>query len=186
MWMQRKIGATFLFTLAAVLGATLMAAGCSGQREVSDADIRVMKRDQMTGALDAPGTVVVDTRKPEAYKQGHLPGAINIYLPDIRRQDPRLGNAERIVVYGRGWTDPLSTAAAKKMMALGYVNVHEYKGGVEEWRNADRELVKSGGEGRPETGGSGGSSESEGDQSESGDTAAAGEAAQGGSDQGGN
>jgi rhodanese-related sulfurtransferase len=136
-----------------LVAAAAFLGGCQGQ-QISDADIQVMREEQMADALEAPDTVVVDVRKPERYAEGHLPGAINIYLPEIQRNDARLAEAERIVVYGKGWRDPLSTAAAKKMMALGYANVHEFKCGIEVWENADRRLVESSEtrKMRPETG----------------------------------
>jgi rhodanese-related sulfurtransferase len=113
------------------------------EAKVSDQDIPIVRISQVEAALREPAVVLVDARKPEAYVAGHLPNAINIYLPDIRSGDPRLARAKRIIVYAGGVRDPLGIAAAKRLVAMGYVNVQEYKGGVEEWQNTGRSLAGS-------------------------------------------
>jgi len=40
-----------------------------------------------------------------------------------------------------GVTDPLSLAAAKRLKAVGYANVSEFKGGTEVWTEAGHSLV---------------------------------------------
>lgn len=134
-------------TLAATLG------GCD-KAKVSDNSIQTVREPEVIEAAGQPQVVIVDVRKPEDFASGHLPGAINIYLPQIREGDPSLSSAKRIIVYSGGWTDPLSPAAAKKLMALGYQNVYEFKGGIEVWTAAGHPLTSSAAPtaGRPETG----------------------------------
>lgn len=130
----------------------LGAAGCD-KVKVSDQDIQILKESEMEAATADGETVVVDVRKPAAYAAGHIPNAINIFLPEIREQDPRLAGAKSIVVYAGGWTDPLSTAACKRLMAMGYTGVAEFKGGMELWKESGRQVATSvaPAETRPET-----------------------------------
>lgn len=124
--------------LAAVGGM----AGC-GQVYVSDNNITGIDRADVAAAQKSPTTTIVDVRKPESYAAGHIPGAINIYLPDIQSSDPRLGTAQKIIVYCDSPTDPLARAAAKRMLALGYKNVDVYQGGLEFWKRSGEQVVKS-------------------------------------------
>jgi rhodanese-related sulfurtransferase len=132
-----------VMTAAVVMAATtglIVLSGCDEIR-VSDSDVKVLREYEVIEAMKAPGTVLVDVRKPETYRAGHIEGAINLFLPQIVAGDPLLADSKRIIVYAGGWTDPLSTAAAKRMLALGYVNVEEFKGGVEVWTEMGHKLV---------------------------------------------
>lgn len=77
--------------------------------------------------------VLVDARSQEDYDRKHLPGAMNIPLEDIKSYADRLDKNEEIVTYCGGFQCPVSTEAAKALMGLGFKNVRDYKGGIEEW-----------------------------------------------------
>ncbi|MCC6581172.1 MAG: rhodanese-like domain-containing protein, partial [Phycisphaeraceae bacterium] len=77
---------------------------------------------------------VVDVRSPQRYEAGHIPGAINIPLATIKPDDDRLKDADAIVVYAAGWAEYLSPAGAKKLLAIGYENVFDFRGGLELWQ----------------------------------------------------
>jgi len=117
--------------------------GCGGNTQTSDSDIEIMRVEQVDAALEEGEAVLLDVRPEKAYHVGHIPVASNVPLPTIRRGDPRLANARQIIVYAGGWTDPLSTAGTKRLLALGYSNVYEFKGGTEVWRDAGGRLVET-------------------------------------------
>lgn len=144
---------TGLLAMVAVM-AGLGLVGCSGEPRVSDADVIQLSHEELLGYIAEGSTALLDVRKPELYEAGHIPGAINIFSPELRRRDSRLDGAKRIVVYGGGWTDPLAVNGAKRLIALGYKNVHEYKGGIELWEDSGGQLVstKTATQGRPEAG----------------------------------
>ena len=85
----------------------------------------------------------LDTREPADFAAGHIPGALNIPLPELDRRDPRLAEATRILVYAQGYDSPLSPAAAKKLISLGYQNVYDFRGGAELWKAEGNELVQN-------------------------------------------
>lgn len=120
---------------AAVLG------GCN-QAYINDNNVLLLNEQQVDAAKSVPHTVVVDVRKPEEYAAGHIPGAINIFLPSIQAGDARLSDAVKVIVYGQGPLDPLPRAAAKRMLALGYQGVDVYIGGIEYWQRAGKPIVK--------------------------------------------
>ncbi len=133
---------------ATMAGAMLLAGlvGC-GKTRTSDADIEVMREPALMKLLDEDGAglVLVDVRRPEAYASGYLPGAINIPVSKLERHanDPRLMAARRIVVYGQGWSDPLSRVGVKKLLAMGFKDVYDFKGGVELWQDTGHPLSRS-------------------------------------------
>ena len=124
---------------------------CSDTPKTSDQDIKQVDYPQLiamlqnqkpedTGFFDflqqkkAGPTVLLDPRIERRFNEGHLPGAVNIPLPKLVADDANLANAQNIVVYGTGWTDYLSPAAAKRLMAMGYKNVYDFRGGIELWK----------------------------------------------------
>lgn len=129
-----------------LLSGLMMLSGCEG-RQTSDADLTILDYEKMVEVMNDTKTraVVVDVRKPEAYAKGHIPGAINIPVLDIYHGDPRLAEAQRIVVYSNGWSprndDLLSWAAAKKLLAIGYDYVEDFRGGLSLWAESGGKVI---------------------------------------------
>lgn len=76
------------------------------------------------------GAILIDVRSPQEFKEGHLPGAINIPEYEIRKvknEMPKLN--QQIIVYcqygGR------SREAYNMLRKMGYTNVYSLKGGLE-------------------------------------------------------
>lgn len=76
------------------------------------------------------GAILIDVRSPQEFKEGPLPGAINIPEYEIRKvknEMPKLN--QQIVVYcqygGR------SREAYNMLRKMGYTNVYSLKGGLE-------------------------------------------------------
>lgn len=130
--MHRFLIACFL------LSAAMSLAGCDlFPTRTSDEDLLPIQTAELKAMLDDEKSAValIDVRTPARYQKEHLPGAVNIPLPDMAANDARLANAKNIVVYGSGWTDPLSRAGAKRLLAIGYKNVYDYRGGLELWKS---------------------------------------------------
>jgi rhodanese-related sulfurtransferase len=77
--------------------------------------------------------MLVDARSREDYDKGHLPRALSMPLEDIKDQADRLDRSEKIVTYCGGFHCPASTEAARALMKLGFKDVRDYKGGIQEW-----------------------------------------------------
>lgn len=131
--MSRNVALMGLFVLSAML---MVMTGCSSEPKTSDQDLEQLEYPRFLELKANPKVrlAIVDVRSAERYAKGHIPGAINISIPDLRPADPRLADATDIVVYATGWTEYLSPAAAKKLLAMGYKNVHDFRGGVEMWQ----------------------------------------------------
>lgn len=131
---------TGFVVLLAVAGAMV---GCLDGTKTSDKDIQVMRYEEVQAAMAKAETVVIDVRTAKAFNEGHIPGAMSVPLPTIRGKDSRLTGAKKIIVYAGGWTDPLSVAGAKRLIALGYDNVYEFKGGTEVWTDSGGRLISA-------------------------------------------
>jgi rhodanese-related sulfurtransferase len=81
-----------------------------------------------------PGVVVVDSRGEQAWRQGHLPGAVHLPTADIRRlAGARIPAGVTVVVtycWGPGCNG--ATRAAYELARLGYP-VKEMLGGYQYW-----------------------------------------------------
>jgi len=140
--LQHRAGAPLAVPLA-VLACLTVLSGCT-TGGTSDADLTVIDDARLEALREehGRGLVLLDPRPASDYRWSHLPGALSLPLPEIRPGHPALRDAEAIVVYGEGWGDVVSPAAAKKLIALGYDPVYDFRGGVELWRASGRELVR--------------------------------------------
>jgi rhodanese-related sulfurtransferase len=136
------VGALFAITLAAATGCTT---------QISDEVVPVAAPSEAVRSAQRASVVFVDTRSPEQFAQGRLPGAVNLRFTDLpqpqRRRnqatDPRLQRAARIIVYGQNPGDVAARALAKRLIALGYENVAWLEAGIEGWRSIGGRIVRS-------------------------------------------
>jgi len=79
---------------------------------------------------------LVDVLAPDAYAEGHLPQAINIPSDKIEEEAPKklIDKNAVIVVYCASYMCHASTEAARKLQALGYTHVLDFKGGKKVWQ----------------------------------------------------
>ena len=103
--------------------------------------------DEVTASLEDEQVVLVDTRSPEAYAAGHIPGAVNVPATDnlvAGSQYWRDGVAlhehyaaagvtpeQRVITYGD--TGPGAAVAYFTLRLLGHEDVSLYPGGWGEW-----------------------------------------------------
>ncbi|MFC6085723.1 rhodanese-like domain-containing protein [Sphaerisporangium aureirubrum] len=81
----------------------------------------------------APGVVVVDSRSGEAWRQGHLPGAVHLPTAEIATRAAELiPTGAAVVTYCWGPGCNGATRAALRFAELGY-EVKEMLGGFEYW-----------------------------------------------------
>jgi len=129
-------------TALLVLALAWLATGCNSQPRVNDGDLVYIEDTALVEAIakhEKKPIVIVDARPAVRYEMAHIPGAISIPLPDARREDKRLKDANAIIIYALDWEDPVAMAMSKKLMALGYKGVQTYRGGLREWVTKGRE-----------------------------------------------
>ena len=88
--------------------------------------------------------VLLDALSVESYNKGHIEGARSMPLGSINEDTAAkaIGAKDaKVVVYCGSFMCPASTKAAEKLMSLGYTNVLDYKGGLQEWQEKGNKLV---------------------------------------------
>lgn len=106
--------------------------------------MRTISREALKKMMDdGRDFVLVDARTHEGFDEEHLPGAVR--MPANRLGESMLRRYRRdrtVVTYCSGWACESSTIAAKKLERLGFTDVLDFKGGIEDWKKAKYPLVK--------------------------------------------
>ena len=93
--------------------------------------------DRIDEFITIMGGVPVDTRDPAEYQAGHLPGAINVPLPDPNAIDDlraaRAGYQGTVlfILHGQNTPGPLVVNGALALESDGYRGIVIYSGGVD-------------------------------------------------------
>lgn len=85
------------------------------------------------------GTMVIDVRSPAEYAKGHVPGAVNIPLPQLRDRLDELPAGNQVIAYCQGPYCLASPKAVALLTELG-VDARAVDGGVTAWIRSGREL----------------------------------------------
>ena len=107
---------------------------------------RQIKREEIERHLAAHTPITLVEALPEKYyRDGHLPGAINLPHDQVRHRAAELLPDKQafIVVYCANAPCQNSAIAARTLDALGYTNVAEYVEGKQDWVEAGLALEKS-------------------------------------------
>ena len=78
---------------------------------------------------------VVDVRPPQEYAQGHIAGALNIPLEQLKKRLKELPRDREVVAYCRGPWCVLSFEAVARLRKAG-VQARRLADGLPEWRRA--------------------------------------------------
>lgn len=99
----------------------------------------VQEIDVNTLASRTLETVVVDVREPEEYKQGHVPGAINLPQADLATRLDELPHDRPLTLICR--SGARSLRAAQFLRQIGFEQVINVRGGTLAWREAGKPLA---------------------------------------------
>jgi rhodanese-related sulfurtransferase len=107
---------------------------------------RHIERQEIQQHLQAKTAMTLVEALPEKYyRDGHLPGAINLPHDQVRERAAQVlpDKAAFIVVYCANTPCQNSVIAARTLDALGYTNVAEYVEGKQDWVEAGLTLEKA-------------------------------------------
>lgn len=106
-------------------------------------EMRKITRDELLEARRREPVILVDVLGHDHFRQMHLPGAINIPLPMLRDIAPMvLGTQDAIIVYCASIACTASPTAARILLQLGYANVREYAGGLQDWLEGNLPVMR--------------------------------------------
>jgi rhodanese-related sulfurtransferase/polyisoprenoid-binding protein YceI len=114
-----------------------------------------ISRDELASRLVGTNPpLVIDVLPEEEYQAAHLPGAKNAcvfnvtFVDDVKKLAPDA--SKPLVVYGSSSRDLASATAAEKLVAAGYTDVADYRGGLEDWRAAGQPVEEDPSAAKPE------------------------------------
>ena len=94
-----------------------------------------VSRQMLLDRLNAGLVTVLDVRPEDEYRQGHLPGAVNIPLAELEARLAELPPEQEIVAYCRSAWCVLSFEAVAALRKRGY-SVRRLEDGYPEWKAA--------------------------------------------------
>jgi ArsR family transcriptional regulator len=94
-----------------------------------------VSRAELKRRLKEGGVTVLDVRPAEEYRLGHVRGAVNIPLSELKRRLAELPRSREVIAYCRGPYCVFAFEAAAMLRASGY-NVRRLEDGLPEWRAA--------------------------------------------------
>ncbi|WP_445946781.1 rhodanese-like domain-containing protein [Shewanella sp.] len=106
--------------------------------------VKNISHQELTQLVNKQNAKVVDVRAKEDFRKGHIIDGLNISLAEIKNN--QLSALEKykanpiILVCKTGMT---SSQAAQLLVKQGFEDIHNLKGGMDEWQAANLPLVKS-------------------------------------------
>ncbi|MDH3282911.1 MAG: rhodanese-like domain-containing protein, partial [Gammaproteobacteria bacterium] len=101
-------------------------------------DVRQLAPQRIRIEIEAGNAVLLDVREPEEYtgELGHIPGSILIPLKELpARAEEELGSYRDKPIIAICRAGVRSTTAAAILIALGFENVSNLKGGMVDWND---------------------------------------------------
>jgi ArsR family transcriptional regulator len=98
-------------------------------------DLEPVSRSELQRRMRQGLVTVLDVRPEDEYDLGHLPGARNVPLSQIKRQLSKLDRNTEIVAYCRGPYCVLSFEAVAQLRKLGF-KARRLEDGLPEWKAA--------------------------------------------------
>jgi molybdopterin/thiamine biosynthesis adenylyltransferase/rhodanese-related sulfurtransferase len=97
--------------------------------------IKSVDIDEARRMMEKPGTVLIDVREPDEWRQGHIPQAVGISrgFLELRIEEKVPDHKTPIIVQCASGTRSL--LAARTLRELGYENIYNLTGGFNSWKD---------------------------------------------------
>lgn len=122
--------------LILIVLSCILITGCSNDiddNNINNTYIEMITTNEVKKIIDDydnyTDTVIVDVRTNDEYESGHIKGAVNVPVSEIKSID--ISKDKKIVVYCRSGSR--SNTAAKELIKLGYEKVYDM-GGINDWK----------------------------------------------------
>ena len=112
-----------------VIMVALLAAGCSQSPAGASVDVSV---DEALRLWQAKEAILIDVRTPAEYRDGHIPGVVNIPLAEIEKRLGEIPKDKKVVLICR--TGNRSAQGTKFLRGKGFENVFNSTGGMSTWK----------------------------------------------------
>lgn len=95
--------------------------------------LQAVSGDELLRRVRSGEVTVLDVRPSEEYRAGHIPGALSIPLPELKKRMAELPRSREIVAYCRGRYCVMAVDAVEQLRKAGY-RAHRIEEGVMDWR----------------------------------------------------
>lgn len=127
-----------------ILSCTALAGWGCDATNITENDFKPISLAEVRAAIggkDASKTLLIDTRLPDKFDAGHLPGARNLQSSEARAKtgktlNPELARYKTLIVYGENPASPTAKAMTQRLMILQHDDVRIFEGGWGEWVRA--------------------------------------------------
>ncbi|SRR5579871_6841315 len=154
---SRKQGQKVLYRLADDTVLSLLAALRDiGERNLADVQqliqsyfrqrdsLEPVSRAELARRIRHRQVTVLDVRSEQEFAAGHLPGAINIPVNELRRRLNELPRSQQVVAYCRGAYCVFSYEAVAQLRSRGF-EAYRLEDGYPEWKAAGMAVESDGG-----------------------------------------
>jgi rhodanese-related sulfurtransferase len=130
---DQQIG-TFFHSLRAVAEARLAEVEQAARTYLHNADsMEAVPGAELLRRVREAEVTVLDVRPPEEYRAGHIPGAVSVPLPELKKRLATLPKGRDVVAYCRGPYCVMAVEAVAMLRKNGF-RAHRMEHGVLEWR----------------------------------------------------
>jgi rhodanese-related sulfurtransferase len=95
--------------------------------------LEAIDAEELLRRIREDSVTLLDVRAETEYAVGHVPGALNIPLPELERRLAELPRNQEVIAYCRGPHCALSAEAVRALSAKGYKARH-FDGGLPAWQ----------------------------------------------------
>jgi rhodanese-related sulfurtransferase len=95
--------------------------------------LEAVSRTELLARTKQGLVTVLDVRPPEEYQAGHIPGAVNLPLADLKKRLKHLPKGQEIIAYCRGPYCVLAFEAVAALRKKGF-NARRLEEGYPEWK----------------------------------------------------
>jgi prolyl oligopeptidase len=125
---------------AAILLTVALAVAAAFAADEQAAGVPKLTPDEVEAMRKKQDVVILDVRTPREYAEGHIPGAVNVDVNDVKAFDEKVKALDKgktyVVHCARGVR---SDRAARRMKSqLQFDNLYDFGGGMEAWKKAGK------------------------------------------------
>jgi rhodanese-related sulfurtransferase len=98
--------------------------------------VTVMASEVMQMRSELTSLVIIDTRRPQDFQKGHIPGAVNVSTPRLSQEklDEIIPmSTTNVIFYCQNAGCIRAAEGVKLALEGGFSNVHFYYGGYDDW-----------------------------------------------------
>ena len=106
-------------------------------------DKKTVSADEFQKGISDQKAIIVDVRRPEEFKEGHIKGAINVNWQnpeEFKEKTAKLDKSKPVYLYCLGGVR--SDKAADYLLQSGFKTVIALDGGIKAWNEAGKPVTK--------------------------------------------